>query len=243
MQGKTTLVGVDWRARLMGKSLIIGTLILVLSVLYLLLTLVLVPDLDRRCVPIGHIVSALLVSMLAMPLRNRLGILVNRLLNRGWQTSPEMLRDIGSALSRTISPDGLYTILVEDLPQRLRLQSAMLWMLEPPDDQAFIVLNRSTHRHDVMLLQNGVIARQLANTSAYLLVPTPDLEIDWTPLTRQGIRLVLPLRVGNHRYLWLWCAAARRFIRRARDQCAADARAVGGERARKCAGLYDNCSA
>ncbi len=210
MQGKTTLVGVDRRARLMGKSLIVGTLILVLSVLYLLLTLVLVPDLDRRGVPIGHIVSALLVSMLAMPLRNRLGILVNRLLNRGWQTSPEMLRDIGSALSRTISPDGLYTILVEDLPQRLRLQSAMLWMLEPPDDQAFIVLNRSTHRHDVMLLQNGVIARQLANTSAYLLVPTPDLEIDWTPLTRQGIRLVLPLRVGNRLIGIYGCGAPQR---------------------------------
>jgi signal transduction histidine kinase len=197
VQGKTTLVGVDWRARLIGKLLTIGTLSLMLGVLYLLLTLVLVPSLDRSGVPIGHTVAALVVAMLAMPLRNRLGQAVNRRLNRGWQTSPEMLRDIGSALSRTISPDGLYTILVEDLPQRLRLQSAMLWMLEPPDDHAFIVLDHSALRRDMMLRQNGAIARQLADTATYLLIPTADPDIDWTPMTNQGIRLVLPLRVGN----------------------------------------------
>jgi signal transduction histidine kinase len=210
VQGKTTLVGVDWRARLMGKSLTIGALILMLSVLYLLLTLVLVPSLDRSGVPIGHTVAALVVSLLAVPLRNRLGMAVNRWLHRGWQRSPEMLRDIGSALSRTISPDGLYTILVEDLPQCLRLQRAMLWMLEPPDDRAFVVLDHSALKRDVMLLQSGAIARQLADTATYLLIPTADPEVDWTPMTNHGIRLVLPLRVGNRLIGIYGCGAPER---------------------------------
>jgi len=210
VQGKTTLVGVDWRARLMGKLLTIGALILVLSVLYLLLTLVLVPDLNRRGVPIGHTVATLVVSMLAMPLRNRLGLVINRWLHRGWQTSPEMLRDIGPALSRTINPQGLYTILVEDLPQRLHLHSAILWMLDPHDDQAFVVLDHSALKHDVMLLQNGAIARQLADTATYMLIPTSDPEIDWTPMTNHGIRLVLPLRVGNRLIGMYGCGAPQR---------------------------------
>jgi signal transduction histidine kinase len=204
------LVGVDWRARLMGKSVIIGTLVLVLSVLYLILIAVLVPRLDQPNAPIGHTLAAVIVCMLAVPLRNRLGLAYNRMLHRGWQTSPELLRDIGGALSRTISPDGLRSLLIEDLPQRLRLQNAWLWMLDPPEDQAFVLLDGAAPRPDDMLLQNGAIARRLGASHSYLLVPTSEAEIDWRPLAERGVRLALPLRIGNRLIGIYGCGAPQR---------------------------------
>lgn len=210
MQGKTTLVGVDVRARLMGKSLTIGTLVLILSVLYLLLLAVMVPSLDRPDAPLGHTLAAVLVAILALPLRHRIDAAYNRLLRRGWQTRPELLRDISSALSRTISPAGLHSILVADLPQRLRIQGAVLWMLEPPADQGFVIVGRDGATHDQILLQSGAIARRLAEAPSYLLLPASDTEIDWTPLTGQGVYLALPLRMGDRLIGIYGCGAPQR---------------------------------
>jgi signal transduction histidine kinase len=123
---------------------------------------------------------------------------VSRGMRREWQSSQEMLRDIGAALSQTISPDGLQAILADDLPQRLRLQGGTLWMLEPPSDHAFVVTGRPNDSLDSVLLANGAIARQLAATPFYLLIPqdaAPDA--DWFPLASEGVRLAVPLRIGK----------------------------------------------
>src|SRR3954452_14030223 len=135
--GNTTFVGVDRRARLMGKSLTIGALVLLLSVLYLLLIGLLAPRFDMAGAPVGHLLATVLIAILVVPLRNRLGIAINRLLRHEWQSSQDLLREFGMALSRTIDPIGLHGILTVDLARRLRLQSATIWMLKPPHDQVF----------------------------------------------------------------------------------------------------------
>lgn len=198
MQGKTTLVGVDWRARWIGKALTIGVLVLLLSLLYLILIGLLVPRLDTSGAPLGHLIATILVAMLVVPLRNRVGLLISRMMRREWQSSQELLRDMGAALSHTISPEGLHALLVDDLPRRLRLQTATLWMLEPPDDQAFVVVGRPRESFEMVLLISGATVRQLAATPSYMLVPAQsDADVDWSPIAAQGVRLVIPLRVGE----------------------------------------------
>src|SRR5262249_34858447 len=140
VRGNTTFVGVDRRARLLGKALTIGTLVLLLSVLYLLLIGLLTPHFDAATAPVGYMLATVLIAVLVVPLRNRLGIAINRLLRHEWQSSQDLLHEFGVALSRTIDPTGLYSILTIDLARRLRLQSATIWMLEPPNDLAFIPL-------------------------------------------------------------------------------------------------------
>ena len=195
MNGRTTLVGVDQRTRFAGKALTIGTLVLLLSAFYLLLISVLAPRLDTPWLPLGHTLAAVMIATLVVPIRNRLALGYNRLLHREWQTSQMMLRDIGASLSHTLSPEGLHSILVDDLPQRLRVQGATLWMLEPPDERTFVLVGQPNTASQPLLV-NGVIARRLMHAT-YLLIPTADRDIDWTPLIEQGVRLVLPLRAGH----------------------------------------------
>src|SRR3954470_6638138 len=160
--GNTTFVGVDRRARLMGKSLTIGALVLLLSGLYLVLVGLLAPA--------GHMLATVLIAILVVPLRNRLGIAVNRLLRHEWQSSQDLLREFGVALSRTIDPVGLHGILTVELARRLRLQSAPIWMLEPPHDHAFATLGPAHNTPSVTLLADGATARRLASAPYYLLV-------------------------------------------------------------------------
>jgi signal transduction histidine kinase len=198
VRGNTTLVGVDWRARLIDKSLTIGALVLLLSVLYLILIGLLAPRLDTAGARTGHTIAAVLVAMLVVPIRNRLGQQINRVMRRKWQSSQELLREVGPTLSSTISPEGLYQILVADLPQRLHIQGATLWMLEPPTDHAFVVVGRYRDSIDTMLLANGAIARHLNATPNYLIVPDgADADTDWAPMLNQDVHLAIPLRVGE----------------------------------------------
>jgi len=182
----------------MGKSLTIGALVVLLSALYLVLVGLLVPRLDASAVSAGHMFATVLIAVLVVPLRNRVGIVVGRLLRRDWQTSQALLGDIGAALSRTLSPEGLHAIVVDDLPQRLRIQGAALWMLEPPNDRAFVVVGPQHDTHGPVLLSNGAIARQIEAAPHYVFIPArPDPDVDWLPLVERGVRLVIPLRVGN----------------------------------------------
>jgi len=207
VHGRTTLVGVDWRARLIGKGLTIGTLVLLLSGLYIILLAALAPRLDVPGMPFGHTLAAVLIATLVVPVRNRLGLVFNRLMYRDWQTTQALLRDVGAALGRTISLDRIHAILVDDLPQRLRLQGATLWMLEPPHDQVFVMVGRDDARLDRRLLVNGAIARRLSAEPNYLLLPAEGVDTEWLPLSEQGVRLALPLHVGNQLIGIYGCAA------------------------------------
>jgi signal transduction histidine kinase len=179
-----------------GKSLTIGALVVLLSVLYLILIALLASRLDLKGAPVGHMLATVLIAVLVVPLRNRLGIAVNRMLRHDWQSSQELLSEIGMALSRTIDPGELHAILVGDLARRLQLQSAALWMLEPPHNRAFVPVARPSDQPDAVLLANGAIARQLAATPHYLMVgdlPRADL----APFVSRQIHLLVPLRVGE----------------------------------------------
>ena len=70
-------------------------------------------------------------------------------------------------------------------------------MLEPPHDQTFVTVGGAEARLDTRLLVNGVIARRLADAPNYLLLPSDAADPEWLPLSDQGVRLALPLRVGN----------------------------------------------
>jgi len=196
VRGNTTFVGVDRRARLMGKSLTIGVLVLLLSALHLFLTGMLDPRFDVATAPLGHMLATVLIAILVVPLRNRLGIAINRLLRHEWQSSQDLLHEFGMALSRTLDPIGLHRILTVDLTRRLRLQSATIWMLEPPNDRAFIPLGPQRDAAGATLLANGATARQLGTTPYYLMVA--DLpRADRAPFIARQVRLIIPLRVGD----------------------------------------------
>ena len=204
--GNTTFVGVNRRARLMGKSLTIGALVLLLSVLYLLLIGLLAPRFDPSTTPVGHMLATVLIAILVVPLRNRLGVAINRLLRHEWQSSQDLLREFGVALSQTIEPIGLHRILTVDLVRRLRLQSATIWMLEPPNDHAFITLGPVRDDPGAALLANGATARQLAATPYYLMasdLPSGDL----APFMARQVRLIIPLRVGDRLIGMYGCGA------------------------------------
>jgi len=194
--GNTTYVGVDRRARLMGKSLTLGALVLLLSVLYLLLIGLLAPRFDMAGAPVGHMLATVLIATLVVPLRNRLGIAINRLLRHEWQSSQDLLREFGMALSRTIDPIGLHSTLTIDLARRLRLQSATVWMLEPPHDRTFVTLGPTRDTPSATLLADGAMARLLA-TTAYYLIAADRPSTDLAPFIARQVRLIIPLRTGD----------------------------------------------
>jgi signal transduction histidine kinase len=202
----TTFVGVDRRARLMGKSLTISALVLLLSVLYLLLIGLLAPRFEVTGTPSGHMLATVLIAILVVPLRNRLGIVINRLLRHEWQSSQDLLREFGMALSRTIDPIGLHGILTVELARRLRLQSATIWMLEPPHDHAFVMLGPARDTSSTTLLADGATARQLA-TTPYYLIATDLPSADLAPFMARQVRLIIPLRVGDRLIGMYGCGA------------------------------------
>jgi signal transduction histidine kinase len=194
---ETTLIGTDRRARLVGIGLINGALLLLLLGLYFGLAQRMLPAAGVRDPVAAHGIALVCVVVLAYPLRRRLGKLVSRILRRDWQEAQDLLRDVGADLSRTIEPAGLQALLVETLPRRLRLQSATLWMLEPPDDRAFIAIGRDADEPGVTLLANGASATQVRYAPFLLHVPERR-DLEWAPLLlAQGVRVALPLRVGD----------------------------------------------
>ena len=206
MGGNTTFVGVDRRARLMGKLLTISALVLFLSVLYLLLTELLAPRFDMRGTPVGHLLATVLIAILVVPLRNRLGIVINRMLRHEWQSSPDLLHEFGMALSQTLDLTGMDCILTIELVHRLRLQSATLWLLEPPHDHTFVILGPPHGTANSALLADGTTARLLTSTPDYLMVA--DLpSTDMAPFMDRQVRLLIPLRVGDRLIGIIGCGA------------------------------------
>ncbi len=177
--------------------LINGILLLVLATLYvgLVLLLVRLPGVEAGLS--AHILATLIVVSAAIPLQARIRAWVGRRLRRNWPDNKELLRSLSAAVSQAADLDALRTLLADELPQRLGLTSATLWMLDPLDDHAFIALGRPRGQPGALLLSNGAGARQIHYTPQYLMVPfQPD--VDWAPpFMAQGVRLAIPLRVGG----------------------------------------------
>jgi signal transduction histidine kinase len=194
---RITFSGADPRARYVAMLLANGLLALVVTLIYFGLSALLSPFFSRRDAPLAYLLATIAIALTIVPVRRRVRGLITRLLHKDWQTGQELLRDIGEALSRTIDPDAVHALLVDDLPHRLLIQDATLWMLQPPDDLAFVALGCLPRATGVTLLANGASVGQVRYTASYLLIP-PQQELDWAaPFLSRDVRLVIPMRVGE----------------------------------------------
>jgi signal transduction histidine kinase len=192
---------------LLGLLFVNGTLALALIAIYVLLLVVILPGIGITSRNVDHFLATVGVAVAVWPLRWRLTHLSNYLLQREWQDAQVMLLEMTNALSRTISPEAIRALLVDDLPGRLRLRGAMLWMLEPPDDRVLIALGCHPVLEGCELLVHGVGAGQIEQASGYLdIVAYADQDWAKSVLTL-GIQLAFPLRIGEKLIGIYGCAA------------------------------------
>ncbi|ABU57879.1 integral membrane sensor signal transduction histidine kinase [Roseiflexus castenholzii DSM 13941] len=191
-----TLVDTYLRARLLGMALVNVSLALLLIVLYIgLLTILLWIGIQDQM--IAHMLASVGMAVAVIPVRQRLVRFSNWLLRLRWQNSEEILREFSAALSHTIEPDALRALLIADLPQRLRLYSATLWMLEPPEDQMFVAIGQEAHLPGATILAQGASIGKVRRCPDYLRVPV-HADDEWArPFVAQGIGLLFPLRIGS----------------------------------------------
>jgi signal transduction histidine kinase len=193
MDDRTTRAGAGRAARMAEALCVHSALALLLAALYLLaLALASAAGLSRNA---AHIVAAAVVAVGLVPLRTWLWARADRLLRRGWENERDLLRDIGGALSRAHDPEALRALLADDLPARLGVTGAALWMLEPPDDRAFVALGAPRDAPGAVLLEHGDSVRRVAAADGPLDVPPG---ADWSrPLVARGAALAVPLRAGE----------------------------------------------
>jgi len=193
---KSTLVDTYLRARLLGMVLVNVSLALLLVFLYLGL-LILLSQFGIRDHATLHMLASVGLAVAVIPLRRRLVMISNHLLRLRWQDSEEILREFSAALSHTIEPDALRALLIDDLPGRLRLYSATLWMLEPPDDHVFVALGQEKHFPGATLLAQGASVNKLRRCGEYVRIPAHS-DDEWVkPFVAQGVGLAFPLRIGS----------------------------------------------
>jgi signal transduction histidine kinase len=194
---RITYSGADPRARFVGMLLANGLLTLVVTLIYFGLSALLSPFFSRRDAPWAYLLATIAIALTLVPVRRRVRALINRLLHSNWQTGQELLRDINESLSRTIDPDALRSLLVDDLPKRLLIQNATIWMLQPPDDLVFVALGRPPRTAGATLLANGASVGQMRYSASYVTIP-PHVEDDWAaPFIARDVHLVIPMRVGD----------------------------------------------
>jgi signal transduction histidine kinase len=206
---RITFAGADPRARFIAMLLANALLALVVTLTYFGLSALLSPFFSRRDAPMAYLLATILISLTIVPVRRRVRAVINRLIYDGWQSGEELLRDIGEALSRTIDPDALRTLLVDDLPQRLLIEHATLWMLQPPDDLSFVALGCPTQNTEATLLANGASVGRVRYAEGYLMIPS-QTDIDWAaPFQARAVRLVIPMYVGERLVGFYGCGPPR----------------------------------
>jgi signal transduction histidine kinase len=174
-----------------------GLLALLVTLIYFGLSALLAPFFSRRDAPTAYLLATLTIVLTIVPVRRRVLSRLNRWLHSDWQSGQELLRDIGESLSRTINPDALHALLVEDLPQRLLIQRATLWMLEPPDDHTFVALGCVPPAAGMNLLANGSSVGHVRYAASYLVIPAQE-QADWaSPFVAHDVQLVIPMRIGD----------------------------------------------
>ncbi len=196
MERRSTLVDTYLRARLLGIVLVNVSLALILIALYVGL-LTILSAIGLQDLATIHMLASVGIAVLVIPVRRRLVSLSNWLLRMRWQDSEEILREFSANLSHTIEPDALRTLLIDDLPRRLRLYGATLWMLEPPHDHIFVALGQEAHLPGATILAQGVSVSKVRRCTDYLRIPAHS-DDEWSrPFAAQGVGLVVPLRIGS----------------------------------------------
>jgi signal transduction histidine kinase len=192
---QTTLVGTDWGARLLGMLVVNGLMGISLTAVYISLLNIL--PLIHTSRNLAHALSTIAVAVAVMPLRPRFVALSNRLLQREWQDSQDLLREFTRSLSRTIDPGSLRELMVDDLPSRLRVRGAMIWMLEPPEDRIFRAIGATPGTSGIELLTQGVAPNQMRVTKGYLTIDAETDSVWAQPFISRGIHVLFPLRIGD----------------------------------------------
>jgi signal transduction histidine kinase len=174
-----------------------GLLALVVTLIYFGLSVLLSPFFSRRDAPMAYLLATITIALTIVPVRRRVRAVITHLMHKDWQTGQELLRDINESLSRTIDPSALRALLVDELPRRLLIQDATIWMLQPPDDLVFVALGCLPRAPGATLLANGASVGQVRYATSYLLV-TPQEAADWSaPFLARDVRLVIPMRMGE----------------------------------------------
>lgn len=197
MGDETRLVGTDRRARVAGIVLVNSGLLVVLLAVYFGLTNVVLPRLGVHGETFPHALATLVIGMLIVPLRRRVVWLSDRILRRAWQSVDDVLREMTAILSRTVDPQALRALLVDDLPRRIQVQDATLWMLEPPDDLVFRAVGSNVNDPGATLFAHGASIAQLHQCRTFLRIP-PNAATAWAaPFQARRLQVVIPLRAGN----------------------------------------------
>jgi signal transduction histidine kinase len=168
-----------------------------LVALYTTLFLLVLPAVGVQSRNLAHSLATIGVAVAVVPFRQRFVKLWNHILRRDWQNAQELLTEVTSALSRTIDPRSIRALLVDDLPARLGLRRAALWMLSPPDDLSFVDLGHQSEQPPIELLAQGMRISPIRHARGYVQID-PDHDASWAqPFLDQGIQLLFPLHVGN----------------------------------------------
>ena len=167
-----------WLERVLRYAILLGGLLAVIAAVELLALLVLgrLPSDEERTVLAVSIGAAAVAALVYQPVRARLEQVASRLL-RGEREEPgEVLRALGTRLSRALPLDELLLELVESLRGGLRLEAAEVWtgsgglfersMSDPDRGWASVSLGSTEHE---------VVARAGVSGPAWLAVWLPAL--------------------------------------------------------------------
>lgn len=111
--------------------------------------------------------------------------------------SEVLIRYVIDTLSHTYKAETIQWLLTDDLPRRLNIQRAVLWILEAPDDWRFTQVGLDDS--NTMLL-NGSSINHFRHHSEQEWFRVDDTEDEWSIIfQRRGLQTIFPLRV--HRRL------------------------------------------
>jgi signal transduction histidine kinase len=190
---RKALVGTDRRTRRLSLVLVNGSLITILTLIYLLVFSI-TPQFGLTTRK-AHFLATVIVAVTVIPLRAQLTTMSRWLLQREWLDSQSLIRDVADTLGHTIDPAAIGPLLTFTLPDELHLSGATIWMLQPPDDRVFLPVGAPGD--DAKLLALGASALHIAHADSYVLV-SDDQDATWTaPFLARRTTLVIPLRVGS----------------------------------------------
>ncbi len=188
---------------LINRTLVYGTLTVLLVGLYLLLVrlfTLLIPILLRRQDDTAVVFIATLGMVLAFaPLRRRVQIAIDRAFYRTKLDYRRLLPEMSDRLATSIVPDDLAAMLTRELPQRLQIAWATLAVLDSDGEQFVRTGPGIVPEHPPLPANHPVVAYLCrAGQPVLRLQPPSDLPVEVRDFfDRHGIELGIPLIVGE----------------------------------------------
>jgi PAS domain S-box-containing protein len=183
---------------LTNRTLVYGTLILLLACLYILLlrglTLI-VQVLYRGNDTVAVFLATLIITLAFEPLRQRVRTIVDRVFYRTRPDYQQLLPEISAELATKLVFSDLAKLLIESLPRRLQIAGAMV-LTYVPDRKAFAIL---PSQDTFLPIEHPLVSRLSKADRPILLVdldPHEDADL-LTFMHEQAIAISIPLRRGT----------------------------------------------